>query len=47
VRSGYLRLAQSEPKRFLVIDGTQGVDAIARIIWEWVKGRLPVKEAQV
>jgi dTMP kinase len=47
VRSGYLRLAQSEPKRFLVIDGTQGMDDIARIIWEWVKGLLPLKETQV
>jgi dTMP kinase len=45
VRNGYLKLAASEPKRFLVIDGTQTRDEIARTIWEWVRGMLPVKGA--
>lgn len=47
VRSGYLRLAESEPKRFLVIDGTRSVDDIARLIWEWVEPLLPIREGQV
>jgi dTMP kinase len=47
VREGYLHLAQSESKRFLVIDGTQGVDDIARLIWEFVKSLLPIKEGHV
>lgn len=44
VRKGYLRLAESEPKRFLVIDGAQSVDDIARLIWEWVRRLLPIRE---
>lgn len=47
VRNGYLKLAESEPKRFLVIDGSQSREDIARIIWEWVKTMLPGKGAQI
>jgi dTMP kinase len=36
VREGYLKLAKAEPERWLVIDGTQSKEAIARIIWETV-----------
>jgi dTMP kinase len=47
VRGGYRRLAASEPRRFLVIDGTRDREDIARIIWEWVRTMLPVKGRQL
>jgi dTMP kinase len=47
VRGGYLKLVESEPKRFLVIDGTRSKKDIARVIWEWVKSILPERETQV
>ncbi len=47
VRGGYLKLVESEPKRFLVIDGTRSKKDIARVIWEWVKAMLPVRGAEV
>jgi dTMP kinase len=34
VRDGFLKLAKTEPARWLVIDGTQSKEAIAGIIWE-------------
>lgn len=34
VREGYLQLAQSAPRRWLVLDGTQPEAAIAQQIWE-------------
>ena len=34
VREGYLKLAKAEPKRWLVIDGTQSKEKIAGIIWQ-------------
>jgi dTMP kinase len=37
VRQGYLKLAASEPKRWLVLDATQSRQKIAVIIWEKVK----------
>ena len=36
VREGYLKLAASDPKRWLVIDATQPKRKIAEIIWEKV-----------
>jgi len=33
VREGYLRLAQAEPERWLVIDGCQSRKKIAQIVW--------------
>jgi len=40
VRSAYLRLAQAEPDRFLVVDATRPVDEIAATIRERVAGLL-------
>ena len=36
VREGYLKLAASDPKRWLIIDATQSKDKIAEIIWHRV-----------
>ena len=36
VREGYLKLAASAPKRWLIIDATQSKDKIAEIIWQRV-----------
>ena len=36
VREGYLKLAAGEPKRWLVVDGTQSKEKVAGIIWEKV-----------
>lgn len=40
VRNGYLKLAESEPERFLVLDGTASVEALEQQIWEAVQPRL-------
>ncbi len=40
IREGYLVLARGMPARFVVIDGTQGPDAIEKQIWAAVKERL-------
>ena len=37
VRQGYLKLAASEPERWLVIDATQPKEKIAQIIWQRVR----------
>ena len=47
VRGGYLRLAETESKRFLVIDGTRDREDIARTIWDWVKTMLQVKDREL
>jgi dTMP kinase len=41
VRDGYLKLAASEPERWLVIDATQSKKKIAGIIWQKVSQLLP------
>jgi dTMP kinase len=41
VRAGYLALAAAEPTRILVLDAAQPPDALADLIWETVKARLP------
>jgi dTMP kinase len=43
VRGGYLKLAASEPKRWLVIDATKNKEEIAGLIWERVRQLLPKK----
>jgi dTMP kinase len=40
VRAGYLKLAESEPERFLVLDGSASVEALESQIWEAVQPRL-------
>mgnify|MGYP000362635776 CR=1 FL=1 len=40
VREGYLQLAESEPDRFLVVDGSQSIDTLKDTIWETVQKRL-------
>jgi dTMP kinase len=40
VRAGYLKLAESEPQRFLVLDGTASVEALEQQIWAAVQPRL-------
>jgi dTMP kinase len=40
VRAGYLKLAQAEPERFLVLDGSESVEALEGKIWAAVQPRL-------
>jgi dTMP kinase len=40
VRQGYLDLAKSEPKRFLVLDGSQSVEELETQIWQKVEATL-------
>lgn len=44
VREGYLKLAKSEPERWLVIDGTKPKNEIANIIWQRVSQLLKQSE---
>jgi dTMP kinase len=37
VRAGFLALAAAEPQRWVVVDGTQSVEAVAERVWESVK----------
>jgi dTMP kinase len=43
VRQAYLQMAQAEPTRFVVIDGTPGMDIISRQINETLRQRLGLK----
>ncbi len=43
VRAGYLVLAKGLSNRFVVIDGTQREDVIAKQIWSAVQTRLPMQ----
>jgi dTMP kinase len=45
VREGYLELAEREPKRIILIDGSHDADAIEKKIWEIVSERFPVLTA--
>ena len=40
VRSGYLALAEAEPERFLILDGSQTPEALATEIWAAIEPRL-------
>ncbi|CAA6692758.1 MULTISPECIES: dTMP kinase [unclassified Lentimonas] len=40
VRAGYLKLAESEPERFLVLDGNASVEELEQQIWDAVQARL-------
>ena len=37
VRAGYLKLAESEPERFLVLDGSASVEVLEQQIWAAVQ----------
>ena len=41
VRQGYLKLAASDPERWLVIDASKNKEEIAQIIWQRVRQLLP------
>ena len=40
VRNGFLALAQAEPRRWVVVDGTQSVEQVAQRIWNGVESML-------
>lgn len=40
VREGFVALAAEEPHRWVVVDGTQSVEAVARYIWSGVESML-------
>jgi dTMP kinase len=40
VRAGYLKLAESEPERFLVLDGSASIETLEQQIWAAVQPRL-------
>ncbi|CAA6678875.1 MULTISPECIES: dTMP kinase [unclassified Lentimonas] len=40
VRAGYLKLAESEPERFIVLDGNDSVEELEQQIWAAVQARL-------
>ena len=40
VRQGYIDLAKSEPKRFLLLDGNQSVENLEALIWQRVEATL-------
>ena len=40
VRQGYLDLAKSEPKRFLVLDGSQSIEDLETQIWQRIEATL-------
>jgi dTMP kinase len=44
VREGYLKLANAEPERWLVVDAEKSQEEIAGIIWESVRKLLPRKK---
>ncbi len=46
VRDGYLKLARKEPERWLVVDASQPVEAVAKIIWMRVHSLLPLLSQQ-
>ncbi len=45
VRRGYIAMAQNEPHRFVVVDGSQSIEAIKKIIWGEVLRRTSTQKA--
>lgn len=39
VRARYLKIAQEEPQRFIVVDGTQSIEAVEKEIWDSLESR--------
>jgi dTMP kinase len=39
VRAGYLKLAQAEPERFLILDGSEPIETLESKIWDAVQAR--------
>ena len=39
VRNGYRELAAHEPKRIVLINGSDGVDEIEKVIWRTLRSR--------
>ncbi len=46
VRNGYLEMAQKEPNRFWVVDGTSSPEAIHQMIWERVTRVLRLEDSR-
>lgn len=42
VRDGFLKIAQSDPNRVLVIDGERSIEMIAEEVWRLVKSRIKI-----
>ncbi len=40
VRSGYLALAEGEPERFLVLNGSQSIETLEAIVWAAIEAKL-------
>jgi dTMP kinase len=40
VRQGYLKIAQDEPDRFVIIDASKSIEEVADQIWKAIEGRL-------
>src|SRR5947209_6182341 len=47
VRAGYLKLAESEPKRVVMIDGSQTPEEISSKIWKTLVNRFPALESKI
>lgn len=41
VHEGYLELATKNASRFIVVDASQSIEAVATVVWQSVKGVLP------
>ena len=41
VREGYLKIAEEEPKRFVVVDGTLGINKLEQVIFEHIRPHIP------
>ena len=41
VREGYLEIAEQEPKRFVVVDGTLSMNKLEQVIFEHIRPHIP------